>query len=177
MDISVYCYNNSFECSFIGWNDIRTDIIKSTELYFNEKCKLIKYKESDIYVSKLTELFGYLKHNNDKYTDKYPISKLIMLFLQDELYKDALNKFDLDGLFFICFTGDTTGYYKSEESKEICKLLDNIKVFLQEIHSNYTYEAIYCSNKMPNECLYEVFKEGVWKQELVVISYKNNLIL
>ena len=168
MDISIYCNNNSFECSYIGWNDIRTDIIKSTELYFTKTYKQNNYKSDSINYIRLTKLFEYINNSNDK----YPVSKLLMLFLQDNLYKIALQEFELEGLFYLCFSGDTNGYYKNDESKNICKLLDKVKILLQEIHSNYTYEAIYTTNKMPNECLYNVFKEGEYKQELVIISYK-----
>ena len=153
MNISIYCNETIFECSYSGWNNICTDIIKSAELYFTRMQILSDYNmnQTKFFSTSLQEII-----------ERKDNTEIKNIYIDNNYYKDVI------------VYEDKIMY---EDSKDICNLLDNIKSIVKEVHSNYTYEAIYCSNKMPNDCLYDVFKEGFLKQENVVVFCKNNIIL
>ena len=70
---------------------------------------------------------------------------------------NALNNFDMGGLFALCNQSDCEGYYTPGNSLDICSLFDKIEPFVK----NYKcYYCIYTKEGRLFNTLYKVFEHS-----------------
>jgi hypothetical protein len=85
------------------------------------------------------------------------INKLL-IYCHKLQFIDALNYFDIGGVFALCNKNDFQGYYTPGNSLDICSLLDKIKPFIK-IYD--IYDCIYIEESRDTACIYNLFKESV----------------
>ena len=72
-------------------------------------------------------------------------------------YMNALNRFDVGGLFALCNQSDCEGYYTPGNSLDICSLFDIIEPFLKKYSC---YNCIYTKEGRTYNRIYDVFEES-----------------
>lgn len=175
MRFELVCNDKLFYCSNLYWDNIRTNIIKATIDYIEDKIIkdgiLDKNSDSDsdleidfdfdICDKSISEYYRHVKtiYNLKDFVkpelNKINIGNFVKL-CHYSLYSNSLNYFDVSGLFCIC---NQTEYYSPGNSLDICILFDNIKQFTKKYG---IYDYIY-SEELHMTCLEYVFNE----------SYKN----
>ena len=176
MRIELFCNDKLFYCSYSYWNNIRTNIIRATFDYIEDKINKDKLLDKDFIFDFETDFD--LENMDDKTISEYyhnvktiynlkafikpeqskiSISNFIKLCRYSN-YLNSLNYFDISGLFCICNKNED-GYYSPGNSLDICILFDKIKPFTQKYG---IYDYIY-SSQLHMTCLQEIFTE----------SYKN----
>lgn len=176
MGIDLICDNTNFCCSYTYWGKIRTEIIKATFDYIKDKYNKDKElygnlaKEDDNWIGDGSEYHYYMNNllnltNNvlEKYTtkiDSFSIINFIEVFNQMSFSLDiinALNYFDIGGLFALCHQSDNEGYYMPGNSLDICSLFDRIEPFVKKYES---YSSIYIQEDSNISRLYNVFEHS-----------------
>ena len=80
---------------------------------------------------------------------------------------NALNHFDIGGLFALCNQSDCEGYYTPGNSLDICSLFDKIKPFVKKYS---VYDDIYeNARNFHNKSVYEVFEHSYKTLNKVII--------
>ena len=182
MGIMLYSGDTSFECSYDSWYQIRNAIIKATMDYIQSTYEkdielyshLTKEDEKWIgigslynyYVIKLLELRRVLEKQQDKKKElDDTIGVFNRMFIQAYSNMDvinllnALNFFDIGGLYALCNQSDCEGYYTPGNSLDICALLDRIEPFLKRNNFDL-YEGIYIQEGRTSNRLYDIFEHS-----------------
>jgi len=182
MGIDLHSGNCFFGCSYSSWNHLRYIIIKATLKYLGEL--IDNYVKNDAENDPKNDVeSNYQCYLDDIKNFLYKIEqvrmcysnneegKLLHIFISiitsDMSYLDKLIRFDLGGLFSLCYKSDCDGFYSAGNSLDICKLLDTIKPFVRTI-DDHTYNAIYTKDERHHNILYEVFEDS-WKNNNVIV--------
>ena len=80
---------------------------------------------------------------------------------------NALNNFDMGGLFALCNQSDCEGYYTPGNSLDICSLFDKIEPFVKKYDC---YNCIYTKEERLFNTVYEVFEHSYKTMKKVTIS-------
>lgn len=76
---------------------------------------------------------------------------------------NALNKFDISGLYALCNQSDCEGFYSPGNAMDICCLFDKIEPFVKKYNC---YSCIYNNENR----LYDVFKHSYMSGRKIIIS-------
>jgi hypothetical protein len=176
MGIDLYCGDITFGCSYSSWNNIRTEIIKATIDYIQDKFEKDKElygnlsEDDENYIGDGSLYNAYMENlllfknnilcqtliNNDPYLSDNKINKLIKC-CYNIMFINALNYFELGGLFALCNQSDCEGYYTPGNSLDICSLLNRIEPFVIKYKC---YNSIFPIREEVRLCntVYEVFE-------------------
>ena len=152
MGIDLICENKRFVCSYSYWTTILSDVLKATLEYLKDKFDLDQKNQ-----------------NQDDIDSYYDIYKNQILNIKDINYSviNALNYFDVGGLFVLTNQSCYDGIYTIGNSLDICDLFDKIKPFMEKY--NNTYESIYVKEGRFYDRLYDVFEESYQTKTKVII--------
>lgn len=153
MGIELICENKGFVCSYSYWGTILLDVMKATIEYLKDKF------EKDLVENQ----------NQDDVDSYYDIYKNQILNIKDINYSvmNALNYFDVGGLFILKNQSGYDGIFTVGNSLDICDLFDKIKPFMEKY--NNTYESIYIKEGRFYDRLYDVFEESYQTKTKVII--------
>ena len=172
MGVDFYCGDITFGCSYGFWGHIRKGIILATIDYIQDKYEKDKelYDENWIgegssyycYMKNLLELKSHvLSQKQTRLISGIPMPMdEVSLFIQtchNLKYINALNKFDIGGLFALCNQSDCEGYYTPGNSLDICSLFDRIEPFVKKYEC---YDCIYTKEGRTYNRIYDVFEES-----------------
>jgi hypothetical protein len=179
MGVEFHCLETEFGCSYGSWNKIRTSIIKSTFEYIQNKFendkelhKDVDDKEDEDYIGEGSSYYLYMtliqkfidisitKQSFQSIFDVEidNIINKLLIYCHKLQFIDALNYFDIGGVFALCNKNDFQGYYTPGNSLDICSLLDKIKPFTKPYE---IYDCIYIEESRDTACIYNLFKESV----------------
>ncbi len=189
MGVDFQCGETSFGCSYGHWNEIRRSIIFASLDYIqdkfskdNELYKNIKEGDEN-WIGEGSEYYDYMKYinnlknillNDNIKPNVFGLKtdQTINIFIRtcyNLSFLNALNYFELGGLFALCNQTDGEGYYTPGNSLDICSLFDRIEPFVQKYDDyNNIYnkeESIYSNNR-----LYDVFEYSYKTLKRVTIS-------
>jgi hypothetical protein len=191
MGLDLYCRDKTFRTSYGHWCSIRINIIKATIDYIQEKIKNDQelYKNINIneedenwigkgsvyycYMSDINELIKYILINSplpyivEQNTASDDILIKFTRICQNSKYRNALNYFELGGLFALCNESDFEGYYTIGNSLDICVLFDRIKNHMKK-YDGYNY--IYIEEGMVSNTIYNVFETSYTTLKKVTIT-------
>ena len=177
MGVVFICNDIDFGCSYSYWDKIRTNIIKATIDYIQDKFEKDKelYGHLTIddencvcegsiyycYMSALIEL-KTLVLSQKQMTHAFGITidntvNNVVKWSSNLEHKNALNKFDIGGLYALCNQTDCDGYYTPGNSLDICSLLDRIEPFVKKYSC---YSCIYSGEDIIQNTVYEVFENS-----------------
>jgi hypothetical protein len=167
MGINLRSGDQTFSCSYSGWNNIRLKIIKACYYYLQETFQ------------KDLQSYGHITNTEDEHWighgSIYSSRKKDMRqFNLDTnlpcvvLFKTALNYFQLGGLHALCNQSDCDGYYTPGNSLDICCMFDKIQPFIKEQAINHTdyaelYDTIY-------DNLYNIFEHSYTTVNTITID-------
>jgi hypothetical protein len=176
MGVDFYCGDITFGSSYGHWGDIRKEIILATTDYIQDKYEKDKElygnlseedknwngeEDEDCYMKDLLEMKKILsvqKPTENKFGIKMDNTLHIFIALSNDLkFKNALNKFDIGGLFALCNQSDCEGYYTPGNSLDICSLFDRIEPFVKKYSC---YDCIYNKEGRMFNRIYDVFEES-----------------
>lgn len=175
MGVDFQCGEASFGCSYKNWNEIRRTIILASLDYIedkflkdNELYKNIKEGDEN-WIGEGSKYYSYMKDiNNLKNVFVLKTEQPLNIFIKT-CYNlsclNALNYFELGGLFALCNQTDCEGYYTPGNSLDICYLFDRIEPFVKKYDD---YNNIY--NKEYDNRLYDVFEYSYKTLTRVTIS-------
>lgn len=186
MGVDFRCDDCGFCCRYSYWNDIRIEIIHATFLYILDKFekdeelyKDITDEDDENFIGEGSTYYCYKKQILEIKKAIYPANRVITdvfsVIVDDKVPKflsicksdyskfNALNYFDIGGLFAISNQSDCEGFYTSGNSLDICQLLDKIKNFVN--NKNSIYDCIYVNK----DRLYDVFEESYKKNKKIRI--------
>ena len=187
MGVQFNCEDSSFGCSYSGWHQIRVEIIKATidyiqDKYTNDKELYGSFSEEDEkYIGEGSSYQFYMKHLLDSKNilfeqntnvNRFGIEIVDRVNIFNNLCRDfdfmnALNHFDIGGLFALCNQSDCEGYYTPGNSLDICSLFDKIKPFVKKYS---VYDDIYeNARNFHNKSVYEVFEHSYKTLNKVII--------
>ena len=187
MGIDLYCNDVTFYCSYSYWNTIRERIIMATLDYITNKFQ----KDSELYSEQNTDDENYIGEGSNYYIYKNMITDIItelkkpslitnIIFKNTNLIEkfskltvntaniDALNYFDIGGLYSLCNKSDCSGYYTSGNAVDIIELLNLIEPFVKKYDD--IYFSIYDIEGKCNNRLYDLYKESALKNAKICIS-------
>jgi hypothetical protein len=175
MNIELVCNDKLFKCSYPCWNNIITNIIRTTFDYIEDKINTDKLLNKDFIFDLETDFIFETDFDLENMDDKTIIEYYhnvktiynLKAFIKPEqvkisvrnfiklchynLYLNSLNYFDISGLFCIC-NQNKHGYYSPGNSLDICILFDKIIPFTQK---------------------YGIYDYIIRLQEIFTESYKN----
>jgi hypothetical protein len=183
MGIDLYCEDVTFGCSYSGWNSIRIDIIMATIDYILDKYN----KDKELYGHLTDNNDGFIGEGSTYYMYMCDLLKLKTAVLEKKVYRtileldikieipnddyinkfinvcnlnyiNALNRFNIGGLYALCNQSDCEGYYTPGNSLDICQLFDIIEPFVKKYSS--THSCIYDTDNAIENTIYEVFEHS-----------------
>jgi hypothetical protein len=178
MGVEFHCLETEFGCSYGSWNKIRISIITATFEYIQNKFENDKELHKDVdeedkdYIGEGSSYYLYMTLIQ-KFIDisitKQSFQSIFDLEIDNIINKliidchklefiDALNYFDIGGVFALCNKNDFQGYYTPGNSLDICSLLDKIKPFTKPYD---IYDCIYIEESRDTACIYNLFTESV----------------
>lgn len=184
MGIDFYCGDITFGCGYGHWNEIKIQIIKATIDYIQDKYD----KDRELYGHLKDDDENYIGEGSSYYFFMKYLMQLKKTILSQKLtisvfgvemdntvnvfiklcnnlqLMNALNNFDIGGLFALCNQSDFDGYYTPGNSSDICSLFDRIEPFVKK------YECYDCIYNKECRLLYEVFEYSYKKMKKVTIS-------
>lgn len=159
MGVDFYCVKKTFKMSYSSWGELRSNIIKATLHYIQDKFDKDKQCYNDVkqgeenYIGEGSEYYCYMNYLYELkkiVLEQKPVKNEFGMTLDNTLINfvrmcndvnimNALNYFEIGGLFVLCNQSDCEGYYTPGNSLDICSLLDRIEPFIK----NYGYDFIY----------------------------------
>lgn len=149
MGIDIYCGDKSFYTSYSTWCNIRTQIIHSTFEFLDHTFEETEAKrnqdeeEEDADYQFWKDLVLQMKEEVRNAQPKLCFGTLLETSLEVFLkvcgtmkYLNALNYFQVGGLFALCNQSFCEGFYAPGNSLDICQLLDKIEPFLKDTWRN-----------------------------------------
>jgi hypothetical protein len=175
MGVDFYCGDKTFGCSYGGWNELRKTVIKSTFDYIQDKFQKdfelynsINDEEDEYFIGEGSIYNCYKKYINtlQKLITDTVGPKILGISRDDKIgvfirtcqnlnILNALNYFELGGLFALCNQSDCEGYYTPGNSLDICSLFDTIQPFVKKYDC---YDCIYTEEGRLFNRLYDVFE-------------------
>ena len=186
MGVDFYCGNTTFGCSYSHWDDIRKEIIQATIDYIQDKYEKDKElygnlsEEDENWIGEGSRYYCYMEDLMDVkkiLLEKKPSKNVfgiemdntvnVFIILCHKLkYMNALNRFDIGGLFALCNQSDCEGYYTPGNSLDICSLFDIIEPFVKKYSC---YDFIYNKEGRMYNRIYDVFEESYKTKKKVSI--------
>ena len=180
MGVDFYCHNVSFGCSYGRWANIRKEIILATIDYIQHKYEKDKELYGNLtdddhenwigegssyhcYIIDLLQMKTILltqKQTENVFGNKsHDIIQNFIVLCNNFKFINALNKFNIGGLFALCNQSDCEGYYTPGNALDICSLFDRIEPFVK----NYScYDSIFPKREEGTNYnrVYDVFEES-----------------
>jgi hypothetical protein len=188
MGIDLYCNDKTFGTSYGHWGSIRISIIKSTIDYIQDKFE----KDTELYknidegeenwIGEGSAYYCYMKDLNELrdiiiLTQKSKVTEFDMPFdntvnnfislCRHSKYMDALNYFEIGGLFALCNQSDCEGYYTPGNSLDICYLFDKIQEHMKKYDG---YDCVYVEEGRAFNTIYSVFEQSYTTSKKVSIT-------
>ena len=178
MGVDFYCGDITFGCGYGHWGDIRKEIILATFDYIQDKYEKDKElygnlsEEDENWIGEGSEYYCYMKdlmeakkilleQKPSKNVFGIEMDNTVNVFIilcRNLQHMNALNRFDIGGLFALCNQSDCEGYYTPGNSLDICSLFDRIEPFVKKYSC---YDAIYeKEGRFHNNTVYEVFEHS-----------------
>jgi hypothetical protein len=177
MGIDICCGDKSFCCSYSTWGEARIAIIKATIEYVQDKFDKDKELYKDLpegdenWIGEGSEYYCYmtdLREAEDILLSQTPIKTVFGLPFDNTVnnfiklcnnlkYMNALNYFELGGLYALCNQSDCEGYYTPGNSLDICALFDRIEPFVKKY---MCYDFIYTEEGRAFNTVYAVFEHS-----------------
>lgn len=175
MGIILNSGDTSFVCSYEYWRQIRNAIIKATmehiQTTYEKDMELYEHLTEEhenwigngsLYNNYIGELFNVIRELQRHQNKQKVLDDSIGVFNQVSSKMDvinALNFFDIGGLYALCNQSDCEGYYTPGNSLDICALFDRIEPFLKKIDFDL-YECIYIQEGRTSNRLYDIFEHS-----------------
>ena len=179
MGVDFYCEDITFGCSYGYWGEIRKEIILATIDYIQDKYEKDKElygnlnEEDENWIGEGSRYYYYMEDLMEAkkiLLEKKPSKNVFGIEMDNTLnvfiilfrnlkYMNALNRFDIGGLFALCNQSDCEGYYTPGNSLDICSLFDRIEPFVK----NYScYDSIFPKREEGTNYnrVYDVFEES-----------------
>jgi hypothetical protein len=183
MSFNIKCGEIVYSSSYKSWNNLRRSVIRSTFAYINFKLNKdlndndINKEEIDINYKlnkkKIYNLMESMKLGEKQNLFGTSIDMTINNFneiVSNISYINALNYFDVGGLYFLCNKNDFEGIYSPGNAMDICNLFDLIKPFVKQ-NSEEVYSIVYINGgEIIDKNLYDLFKMAALENKKIYIK-------
>jgi hypothetical protein len=176
MGIDLHCNDKKFSCSYGHWYEIRTEIIKATFDFIQDRFDKDNKLYSDLtddnenWIGKGSTYYSYMTDLIEIKTQIFESNDLFDKFIRLSHNLHVINTliyFDIIGLVALCNKSDCEGFYSSGNSFDICYLFDKIEPFVKKYSC---YNCIYSDKGIIFDKLYDVFEYSYKTIKKVIIT-------